>query len=368
LIYLDTTDTSARFDEHHLQLLTAIARFAAVAFEHANHFDLLQNENHRLRQELKLEHQLVGQSDPINAVLQFIGKVAPADSTVIIRGESGTGKELAARAIHLNSPRAAKPFLAINCATLTETLIETELFGHEKGAFTGAIALKRGKLEVADGGTLFLDEVAELSLLIQAKLLRVLQEREFERLGSARPIRVDVRLIAATNKDLESAIKEKQFREDLFYRLNVVSVVMPSLRQRPEDIPLLASYFVSVFSKKCKRRVLGISAEARALMQAYDWPGNVRELENAIERAVVLGATEVIVPDDLPEAVLEGGSAKASIVGYHEKLKEAKRLIVIRAIEAADGNYTIAAKELGLHPANLHRLIRTLGIKSELKK
>src|SRR5262249_7877718 len=306
VIYLDTTDISTRFDEHHLQLLTAIAGIAAVAFEHANHFELLQNENQRLRQEFKIEHQLVGQSEQINAVLQFISKVAPADSTVLIRGESGTGKELAARAIHLNSPRSAKPFLAINCATLTETLIETELFGHEKGAFTGAIALKRGKLEIADSGTVFLDEIAELSPLIQAKLLRVLQEREFERLGGTRPIKVDVRIIAATNKDLEGAIKQKQFREDLYYRLNVVSVVMPSLRKRREDIPLLASYFVSVFSKKCKRRVLGISAEARALMQAYDWPGNVRELENAIERAVVLGSTEMIIPEDLPEAVFEG--------------------------------------------------------------
>jgi transcriptional regulator with GAF, ATPase, and Fis domain len=367
VIYLDTSDESLRFDENHLQLLTGIAGIAAVAFENSRHVESLEDENQRLQQEIKIEHKLVGESQPLRNVLQFIAKVAPADSTVLIRGESGTGKELAARAIHLNSGRANKPFVAINCATLTETLIETELFGHEKGAFTGAIALKRGKLEIADGGTIFLDELAELTPLIQAKLLRVLQEREFERLGGMRPIKVDVRIITATNQNLEEAIKEKRFREDLYYRLNVVSVVMPALKDRREDIPLLANYFVSIFSKKCKRRVRGISQEARALLQAYDWPGNVRELENAIERAVVLGNDELITPDDLPERLLEVHDGVASSADFYQAVTNAKKQLILNAITQAAGNYTQAARSLGIHPNNLHRLIRTLNLKSEIK-
>jgi transcriptional regulator with GAF, ATPase, and Fis domain len=366
-IYLDTSDTATRFDENDLQMLTAIAGIAAVAFENARRVESLEHENQRLNDEIKIEHKLVGESRALREVLQFIAKVAPADSTVLIRGESGTGKELAARAIHLNSGRANKPFVAINCATLTETLIETELFGHEKGAFTGAIALKRGKLEIADGGTIFLDELAELSLPIQAKLLRVLQEREFERLGGLRPIKVDVRIITATNQNLEDAIKEKRFREDLYYRLNVVSVVMPALKDRREDIPLLANYFVSSFSKKCKRRVRGISQEARALLQAYDWPGNVRELENAIERAVVLGNDESITPDDLPERLLEAPDGVTSPAGFYQAVTNAKKQLILTAISQAAGNYTQAARSLGIHPNNLHRLIRTLNLKSEIK-
>jgi len=301
----------------------------------------------------------IGESAPIRAVIQFIGKVAPTDSTVLIRGESGTGKELAAHAIHRNSARAAKPFIAINGATLSETLLESELFGHEKGAFTGAIAQKRGKLEIADGGTLFLDEVGELAPLIQAKLLRVLQEHEFDRVGGMRPVKVDVRIVAATNKNLEEAVRKGTFREDLYYRLNVLSVTMPPLRERREDIQLLASYFSSAYSKKCKRRINGISPEARALLRSYDWPGNVRELQNAIERAVVLGSAEMLAPEDLPEALFETGDVMTPpVTGYHDQLKKAKSSIVIKAIQEAQGNYTEAAKRLGLHPTNLHRLIR----------
>jgi transcriptional regulator with GAF, ATPase, and Fis domain len=366
VIYLDTSDPAARFDEGHLQLLTAIAAIAAAPLENARRLEWLEGENQRLQEEIHVEHQMIGESAAMQAVIKFIGKVAPTDSTVLIRGESGTGKELAARAIHLNSTRAAKPFMAINGATLSETLLESELFGHEKGSFTGAIAQKRGKLEIADGGTLFLDEIGELTPLIQAKLLRVLQEREFDRVGGAHPIRVDVRIIAATNKDLEEAVSKGAFRQDLYYRLNVVSITMPPLRNRRDDIQLLASYFCSLYSKRCKRRIKGISAEARSLLRAYDWPGNVRELQNAIERAVVLGSTELLMPEDLPEALIETGETKSiPVSSYHDKVAEAKKLIVVKAIEEAEGNYTQAAKQLGIHPTNLHRLIRTLDLKSE---
>jgi transcriptional regulator with GAF, ATPase, and Fis domain len=268
----------------------------------------------------------------------------------------------------LNSSRARKPFLAINCGTLVENLVESELFGHEKGAFTGAITQKLGKLEIADGGTLFLDEVGELTAPIQVKLLRVLENGEFERVGGKRSIKVDVRIIAATNRDLEAAIKTGGFREDLYYRLNVVSVVMPSLRERPEDILLLARFFLDKYSRECKRRVTGISAEALALLKAYDWPGNVRELENVIERAVVLGETDRIGPEDLPETMLENlSSDDSSPLKYYEAIKETKKQLIIKALKQAEGNYTEAARLLGVHPNNLHRLIRSLDLKAILK-
>jgi Nif-specific regulatory protein len=287
----------------------------------------------------------------------------------LIDGESGTGKELAARAIHLNSPRAEKAFVAVNCAALTESLLESELFGHEKGAFTGAVALKKGKLEVADGGTVFLDEVGEMPPPLQAKLLRVLQEREFERVGGTRTIKVDIRLLAATNRDLEEAIKGGEFRQDLYYRLNVVSVKMPPLRERREDIPLLASYFAAKYSKKCKPYAMGVSAAARQLLVHYDWPGNVRELENAIERAVVLGSTDLILPEDLPEAVLETEApSSVTVTRYHEAVAEAKKQLILKAVEQAKGNFTEAAKLLGVHPNYLHRLISNMNLRPELKK
>jgi len=297
-------------------------------------------------------------------VFQFINRVAPKDTTVLIRGESGTGKELVARAIHRNSARANKPCVAINCAALAENLLESELFGHEKGSFTGAIAQKKGKLEVAEGGTVFLDEIGELAPLLQAKLLRVLQEREFERVGGTRTIKLDLRLITATNRDLDEEVKRGRFREDLYYRLNVVSLRMPPLRERREDIPLLASYFASKYSKRANRPVLGISTEARQCLANYDWPGNVRELENAIERAVVLGSSDLILPEDLPESVLD--KAETATVGraaFHDSIREAKKRLIIEAVEQAGGNYTEAARLLDLHPNYLHRLIRNLNIK-----
>jgi transcriptional regulator with GAF, ATPase, and Fis domain len=363
VVYLDTPQPGV-FDEDHLQLLSGIAGIAGVAFDNARHVRWLTDQNERLQEEVQIEHRMVGESPPMKRVYERIARIAPAESTVLIRGESGTGKELAAHAIHANSPRARQSFLAINCATLSDTLLESELFGHERGAFTGAISQKPGKFEVAHAGTLFLDEVGELSPTIQAKLLRVLQEHKFERVGGTKPIKVDVRIIAATNRDLEAAIKAKTFRADLYYRLNVVSLAVPPLRERREDIPLLANYFAAKYSKKCKRRLRGISPEARALLQAYDWPGNVRELENAIEHAVVLGSSEMITPEDLPDTVYEaGGVGTVKPTRYHEAIQEAKKRVVLRALDDAKWNYTEAARLLEIHPNNLHRLIRSLNLK-----
>ena len=363
LIYLDSNHPETKLDEGHLQLVTAIGSIAAVAIDNVQHMEWLQRENQRLHEEIKLEHNMIGEGPRMREVYRFIEKIAPADATILIRGESGTGKELVAHAIHNNSERSDKQFVAINCAVLSETLLESELFGYEKGAFTGAVAQKRGRLEVAQGGTVFLDEVGELAPATQAKLLRVLQERQFERVGGTRTIDVDVRIIAATNRNLEEAIKAGTFRQDLYYRLNVISLTLPALRERREDIPLLAWHFVARYSKKCKRLVSGISPEARECLLGYDWPGNVRELENAIERAVVLGNSDVIRPDDLPETLLTVAPASKGTSNFHEAVLEMKKQFILRTLEQTNGNYTEAAKTLGIHPTNLHRLIRTLGLK-----
>ena len=370
VIYLDASNPDARFDEDHLQLLTAIGSIAAAALDNARRMESLEQENRRLQDEISVEHNMVGDSPRMRDVYQFIARVAPRDTTVMVYGESGTGKELVARAIHRTSSRANKPCVAINCAALAENLLESELFGHEKGAFTGAIAQKKGKLEIAEGGTVFLDEIGELAPLLQAKLLRVLQEREFERVGGTRTIKLDVRLVAATNRDLDEEVKKGRFREDLFYRLNVVSLRMPALRERRVDIPLLASYFAAKFSQRSNRPVLGVSPQARAYLANYDWPGNVRELENAIERAVVLGSSDMILPEDLPEALLEKAEAAsgASLTAFHDALREAKKQLILNAFEQAQGSYTEAAKLLGLHPNYLHRLIRNLNMKQLLRQ
>ncbi len=369
VIYLDASDPAVRFDEDHLQLLTAIGSIAAFALDNARRMEWLEEENHRLQGEMNVEHNMVGESPRMQEVYQFISRVAKMESTVLISGESGTGKELVARAIHRNSSRAKQPCVAINCAALAETLLESELFGHEKGAFTGAIVQKKGKLEIAEGGTVFLDEIGELAPLLQAKLLRVLQEREFERVGGTRTIKLDVRLITATNRDLEEEVKRGRFREDLYYRLNVVSLRMPSLRDRRPDISLLASYFAAKYAKRANRPVLGISPQARARLMNYDWPGNVRELENAIERAVVLGSSELILPEDLPESLLEkAGPAGSDANAFHDAVRETKKQLIVNAVEQANGNLSEAARLLGLHPNYLHRLIRNMNLRPALQR
>jgi len=369
VIYLDTSDPIVRFDEAHLRLLAGIAGMAAVSLENARQIEWLEDENSRLRSTLAIDHNMIGESPAAQEVYSFIQRVAPAKSAVLICGESGTGKELAAHAIHANSPRAAQPFVPINCAALTETLLESELFGHERGAFTGAIGRKQGKLEVAHGGTVFLDEIGEMTLAMQSRLLRFLQDHKIERLGGTRSIELDVRIIAATNRNLEEAIKTGGFREDLYHRLNVVKVTLPPLRDRREDVPLLASYFTMKYANECKRSVTGITPEARALLQTYDWPGNIRELENAIERAVVLGSADTIGVEDLPRRVLDLADGGSQIpVNYNDAVKDAKRQIIMNALAKSQGNYTEAAKTLGIHPNNLHRIIRMLDLKAAAAK
>jgi Nif-specific regulatory protein len=354
---------AAGFADEDFQLVTAISQIASLAIENAFHLEWLQSEVKRLEQDLNIESDLLGESAPMYELRRRIARVAPLDTTVLILGESGTGKELVARAVHRNSPRALKPFVAISCAALTETLLESELFGHEKGSFTGAIGQKMGKLEAAKGGTVFLDEVGEVPLAMQAKLLRVLQEREVERVGGTRTIALDFRLIAATNRDLEEAVRKGSFREDFFYRLNVVTLRTPALRSRPEDILPLAQHFVARYGEKCGRKITGISPEARTLLRSYAWPGNVRELENAIERAVVLGSSDLLLAEDLPETLSEAPQPAATGCGLlQDAVNGAKRAVVQRAFEQANNDHEEAARLLGVHPNYLYRLVKNMSL------
>jgi transcriptional regulator with GAF, ATPase, and Fis domain len=354
------------FDEGHLQILTALGGIAAGALASVRQMEWLDEENRRLT--ASLVSDMVGESPRMREVYRLLARAAASDSTVLLRGESGTGKEVAARALHQASPRADKPFVAVNCATLSETLLESELFGHEKGAFTGAVARKIGKAEAADGGTLFLDELGEIPLPLQSKLLRFLQEREIERVGGTHPIPVNVRVVAATNRDLEQAIRAGAFRADLYYRLNVIPLHLPPLRERRDDISLLASHFAARISRRLGRPLAGFTPEARACLLRYDWPGNVRELANAVERALVLGEGDLIRPEDLPETVLESAAApEVSLGQYHETIQETKKRLIRSAVAAAGGNITRAAARLGLQPTYLHRLIRNLDLRGEIR-
>jgi Nif-specific regulatory protein len=352
----------------HRDTLSAIASLASAALEGVRDVERLKTENALLRERLDApESGIVGDGPATRKVLEMVSRLAPRETSVLILGESGTGKELVARALHAGSARAARPFVAINCAALTETLLESELFGHEKGAFTGAVAQKKGKLEVAEGGTVFLDEAGEMSPPLQAKLLRVLQQREFERVGGTRTQRLDVRMIAATNRDLAADVKRGAFREDLYHRLNVVAIRVPPLRDRTEDIPALARHFLERASARCGRRVTDLSEEAERHLLTYSWPGNIRELENAIERAVVLGQSDTVLAEDLPETILDAAPAVVDGDGaLQSSVSEAKRKLILDAWRDAGGDHNRAAEILKVHPNSLRRLIRNLGMRGML--
>jgi len=323
----------------------------------------VRTENQALRQQLRDRYRfdnIVGSSPAMVNVYKMIARVAQTDSTVLLQGESGTGKELIARAIHVNSPRASGPFVPVDSGALAETLLESELFGHERGAFTGAVAAKKGLLEKAHLGTCFLDEVADISQTLQSKLLRVIQEREFRRVGATEALSVDVRIIAASNRDLKPLVESGKFREDLYYRLNVVTINIPALRERPEDIPLLAQFFVQKYGEK---RVTGISREAMALLTRYSWPGNVRELEHIIERAVVLTPHSLILPDDLPPAVQPSAAPTTAEknTGW-ATLEGLERDYIVRALDAHQHDIGRTADILGIHRKTLLRKLRGYGI------
>ena len=329
----------------------------------------LLSENRDLREELRERHRIegiIGESGRMLEVFSLVRRVASSEATVLIRGESGTGKELIAKAIHYASPRASGPLVKVNCAALPETLLESELFGHVKGAFTGALANRKGRFEVASGGTIFLDEIGDLPAHLQAKLLRVLQEREFERVGSSQPIPVDVRILAATHRDLEGLLKSGQFRDDFYYRLNVVTIVLPPLRERRQDLPLLMDHMLRVFAEKNGKKIRGFTPEAREALLRYDYPGNIRELENIIERASVITRNDVIGRADLPisiqEPEAEDNSNNTDLSVVVERLE---RRLIKEALARSGGVQTRAAEHLGITERNLRYKLKKYGFQGD---
>ena len=327
------------------------------------------NENRELREALQDRHRIegiIGESGPMLEVLSIVRRVAPSEATVLIRGESGTGKELIAKAIHFGSPRARGPLVKVNCAALPEALLESELFGHEKGAFTGALTSRQGRFELANGGTIFLDEIGDLPLHLQAKLLRVLQEREFEKVGSSRPVRVNVRIMAASHRPLEDLIKAGQLREDLYYRFNVVTIFIPPLRERRSDVALLLDHFLRYYAEKNGKTIRGLTPEGRDILLRYDYPGNVRELENIIERAVVLTRDDVIGSGDLPLTVQEpevaDGDRETNLTAAVEALE---RRMIRDALARSDGIQTRAAELLGMGERALRYKLTKYGFREE---
>ena len=353
VIYLDNRASAGKFSEDDLMFLTALAHQAGTALGNSWLHRQVVQENIRLASALKPRFQVLGESEKMKKVFMTMKKVAPSDITVLIQGDTGTGKELVAQAIHELSSRSDRPFVAVNCAAIPKELIESELFGHEKGAFTSAVSTRQGKFEMAHGGSIFLDEIGDMSLEMQAKVLRTLEEQEFQHVGGSKSIKVDVRVIAATNKDLEKALKDGKFREDLYYRLNVVLLKLPALRERKEDIIPLAEYFMGDKAKK-------ISPKAQNLLLSYDWPGNVRELRNYIERAVVLGDGEVIQPEDLPYNVRKGLKVIAAPLELLDRIEEDH---IIRVLRSMDWNKSEAAKILGITRQTLDNKIKKYKIK-----
>jgi Nif-specific regulatory protein len=363
-----------KLTDEDLRLLTVFGGLAGTAIDRAKLFATASKANAAFQEMVQDRYQLIhGSSSAMQKAVDLGKTVASSNATVLLLGESGTGKEVLARAIHQWSSRSNGSFTAVNCVALNPDLMESELFGHEKGAFTGAIARKIGRFELAEGGTLFLDEIGELTTNLQTKLLRVLQEREFERVGGTRRIQADVRVIAATNRDLAAEIRAGRFREDLYYRLNVVAITMPPLREHLEDIPALADHFISRFSREVKKPVLRIDPRTMECLKAYSWPGNVRELQNVIERSVVLCSGPILLPEELP-AEISGGIPREStsspgsetsveVVPLAEALERCRRDLVKKALERSGGNQTDAAELLGLQRSNLSRLMKILGLR-----
>jgi two-component system response regulator PilR (NtrC family) len=343
-----------------------------LALEKAVERKRLQDENIRLKDELRQRYgfaNIIGKSQAMKSVFELVKAAAPTRSTILLQGESGTGKELVARAIHMNSNRAEAPFITVNSGSLPPDLLESHLFGHVKGAFTGAVALKKGLFEAADTGTIFFDEVSSISLETQAKLLRVIQEREFMRLGGTQTIKVDVRILAATNTDIEELIAQKLFRKDLFYRLNVIKIEIPPLRQRKEDIPQLVKHFVEIYARENRKEVEGVSEDVFEILDAHDWPGNVRELENLVERAIVLSRSKVITRASLPPFLLREGEvddealiASEESLDLKDRTQAFQKKIILAALKKTKGVQNKAAKLLGVKPTTLNEMIKRLGI------
>ncbi|AKJ64021.1 sigma-54-dependent transcriptional regulator [Kiritimatiella glycovorans] len=331
----------------------------------------MQTENRALREQLDTKYGLesiIGQSEPMQRIFDKIRQVAPSRATVLIQGESGTGKELVARALHRLSPRAQGPFVPVHCAALSSNLLESELFGHEKGAFTGAVERRRGRFERADGGTLFLDEIAEIDPSIQVKILRVLEQRAFERVGGTESVEVDTRLLTATNRDLTEEVEKGAFREDLFYRLDVVSITVPPLRERAADIPLLLNHFLQQFSGENGKRIEGFTQDAAELLSRYEWPGNVRELRNAVENMVVMSRGEKLGVRDVPPKIrAQVDPARAQAGGGEAgagSLRDMEMRMILRALKETQGNRTKAAEQLGISRRTMHRKLNEYGLQN----
>ena len=328
----------------------------------------LEKENIFLKEQLGSRFDfsnIIGRSRTMKELLETVAMVAPSEATVLILGESGTGKELIANAIHQNSPRSSYPFIKVNCAALPETLLESELFGHEKGAFTGAVSRRQGRFHLAHKGSILLDEIAEMSMATQSKILRVLQEREFEPIGSSETFKVDTRIITATNKNLEEEVRANRFREDLYYRINVVNLTVPSLRDRREDIPLLVDFFLKRYAKKNHRNLKGFTPKAMDLLMRYDWPGNIRELENVVERSVIMMRGDFITPDEFP-GVLKSLDPEYEQISAEmlsgKSLKEMEKAMIMRTLQETDGNRTHAAEILGISRRTLQLKLKEYGV------
>jgi Nif-specific regulatory protein len=367
LIHLYCVDPHRSLSSDDLEFTVAVAKHLGVVLTRVQRQDSLSAENRELRSQLKVESELVGDSPAVQHIHEQIGRVAPTNATVLIRGESGAGKELVARAIHFSSPRREGPFVCLNCAAITETLLESELFGHEKGAFTGATEKKIGKFESAHQGTIFLDEIGEMAVNTQAKLLRVLEGHPFERVGGGTAIRVDVRVVAATNQPLEKAMQEGRFRRDLFYRLQVVEIRIPPLRERKADVPVLADHFLKRFVKETGRKIRGFAPAALDKMVHYDWPGNVRELRNVIERAVALGKGPMLDSSDIWLSSLEiSGPAPTAAETFEPlPLDEVEKRHILRTLEHTEWNKSQAAGILQIERSTLDRKIKGYGLKKE---